>query len=156
MTDGTITVRLAERGDATSLLDVLPQISSRPDSLSATTLGVEESHSYLGEPVGWSGPAKRTPISASWRIGYARHWEKGDALFQGPVLDAAVANDDWKTILTKCPVRESTALDDISAALGFRKMQDYEKAVRYLLAEDDNALAFVRGLFDNLFDQMQG
>ena len=71
-------------------------------------------------------------------------------------LDAAVANGDWKTILTKCPVRESTALADISAALGFRKMQDYEKAVRYLLAEDDNALAFVRGLFDNLFDQMQG
>ncbi len=43
MTDGTIPVRLAERGDVTSLLDVLPQISSRRDSLSATTLGVEES-----------------------------------------------------------------------------------------------------------------
>lgn len=43
MTDSTIAVRLAERGDVASLLDVLPQITSRPDSLSATTLGVDES-----------------------------------------------------------------------------------------------------------------
>ena len=71
-------------------------------------------------------------------------------------LDAAVANSDWETILTKSPVRESSALADIATALGFPKMRDYEKAVRHLLAEDDEALAFVRGLFDNLFDQLNG
>ena len=71
-------------------------------------------------------------------------------------LDAAVANSDWETILTKCPVRDSSALADISTALGFAKMRDYEKAVRHLLAEDDEALAFVRGLFGNLFDQLNG
>ena len=69
-------------------------------------------------------------------------------------LDSAVANSDWETILTKCPVRDSSALADISTALGFRETRDYEKAVRHLLAEDDEALAFVRRLFDNLFEQL--
>ena len=70
-------------------------------------------------------------------------------------LDAAVANGDWETILTKSPVRESSALADISKALGFLTMQDYEKAVRHLLADDDDALSFVRELFDNLFEQLK-
>lgn len=69
-------------------------------------------------------------------------------------LDSAVANNDWEAILTKCPVRESSALADISTALGFRKPRDYEKAVRHLLAEDDDVLAFVRRLFGNLFEQL--
>jgi hypothetical protein len=71
-------------------------------------------------------------------------------------LDAAVANGDWETILTKCPVRESSALSDISSTLGFRKIGDYEKAVRHLLTIDRDALSFVRGLFGNLFDQLDG
>ena len=70
-------------------------------------------------------------------------------------LDAAVANGDWETILTKSPVRESSALADISKALGFLTMQDYEKAVRHLLADDDDALSFVRELFDDLFEQLK-
>ena len=71
-------------------------------------------------------------------------------------LDAAIVNGDWETVLTKCPVRESSALVDISMALGFQRKQDYEKAVRQLLADDDDSLAFVRGLFGNLFDQLTG
>ncbi|WP_370338136.1 AAA family ATPase [Parvularcula marina] len=71
-------------------------------------------------------------------------------------LDAAVEGNDWETILTKCPVRESAALANISSELGFRKIEDYEKAVRRLLAQDDDALTFVRGLFDNLADQLEG
>ena len=70
-------------------------------------------------------------------------------------LDAAVVNGDWETILTKSPVRDSSALADISKALGFLTMQDYEKAVRHLLADDDDALSFVRKLFDNLFEQLK-
>ena len=71
-------------------------------------------------------------------------------------LDAAVASGDWETILTKCPVRDSSALADISTALGFPIKRDYEKSVRHRLAKDDEVLAFVRGLFDNLFDQLNG
>ena len=70
-------------------------------------------------------------------------------------LDTAIENGDWETILTKSPVRESKALADISRTLGFPKKRDYEKAVRHLLAEDDDALSFVRGLFDNLFEQLK-
>ena len=43
MTDSRIVVRLAEEADVSSLLDLLPQITSRPDSLAATTLSVDES-----------------------------------------------------------------------------------------------------------------
>ncbi|RWR05093.1 AAA family ATPase [Paenirhodobacter populi] len=69
-------------------------------------------------------------------------------------LDAAVEGKDWESILTKCPVRESVALANISSALGFRKIEDYEKAVRRLLSQDDHTLTFVRSLFGNLFDQL--
>jgi ABC-type cobalamin/Fe3+-siderophores transport system ATPase subunit len=69
-------------------------------------------------------------------------------------LDAAVARTDWEFILTKCPVRESGALAAISAALGFRKVEDYEKAARHLLSTDKSALHFVRGLFGTLFDRL--
>jgi len=71
-------------------------------------------------------------------------------------LDAAVSANDWETILTRCPVRESPALGRISGTLGFKTIEDYEKAVRHILTTDDDALAFVRGLFGNLFDQMNG
>lgn len=71
-------------------------------------------------------------------------------------LDTAVANGDWEAILTKSPVRESGALTEISSTLGFRNIEDYEKAVRHLLTVDDASLAFVRGLFSNLFDQLDG
>ncbi len=42
ISDSAIAVRLAERGDVASLLNVLPQITSRPNSLSATTLRMDE------------------------------------------------------------------------------------------------------------------
>ena len=57
--------------------------------------------------------------------------------------------------MTKYPVRESSAMVDISSALGFRRVQDYEKAVRHLLAEEDTVLEFVRSLFDDLWQKMQ-
>lgn len=71
-------------------------------------------------------------------------------------LDDAVANDDWETILAKCSVRESGSLLAISRALGFSKKQDYEKAVRHLLATDEGAVASVRELFGDLYDQLSG
>ena len=71
-------------------------------------------------------------------------------------LDAAVVDGNWEVILASCPVRESTALEDISRVLGFRKRQDYQKAVRHLLAEDADALEFVRDLFGDLTTQILG
>ncbi len=71
-------------------------------------------------------------------------------------LDIAIGNGDWEAILMKCPVRESRALSTISAALGFRNKGAYENAVRHLLAEDIEALTFVRALFGDLFDKLQG
>lgn len=70
-------------------------------------------------------------------------------------LDEAVNHNDWGAILTKCPVRESSALSGIVSELGFRKIEDYEKAVRQLLAKDASALAFARSLFGNLLDQLE-
>lgn len=70
-------------------------------------------------------------------------------------LDDAVENNDWEIILTKCPVRESPALNTISKALHFNNETDYQKAVRKLLSTDDSALDFVRGLFGNLFEQLE-
>ncbi|MDE0413753.1 MAG: hypothetical protein OXI47_05405 [Gammaproteobacteria bacterium] len=69
-------------------------------------------------------------------------------------LDAAVSNDDWESILTKCPVRESNALATISTTLGFPNREEYQKAVRQLLATDESALAATRRLFDDLYEQL--
>ena len=69
-------------------------------------------------------------------------------------LKTAVDARDWETILTACPVRETEALDDISKALGFLKVEDYELAVRRLLSDDPTALEFVQGLFGDLPDQV--
>ena len=71
-------------------------------------------------------------------------------------LDAAVKAKDWNAVLTRCPVRESGALDKISTALNFRRTEDYERAVRHLLSSDASALDFVRKLFGDLFDELDG
>jgi ABC-type cobalamin/Fe3+-siderophores transport system ATPase subunit len=65
-------------------------------------------------------------------------------------LDAAVKRRDWLTILTRCSIRECGARNDVTGALGFRTISDYEKAVRQLLTIDRDALAFVRDLFGQL------
>ena len=69
-------------------------------------------------------------------------------------LDDAVRQNDWETLITKCPVKKSSALVDISAALGFRNKDEYEMSVRQLLKTDNDAMCFVRKLFDDLFDRM--
>ena len=69
-------------------------------------------------------------------------------------LDTAVSNVDWEALVTKCPIRESGALAAVSMKLGFAKKQDYEKAVRQILATDEDALELLRGLFDDLHEQL--
>ena len=65
-------------------------------------------------------------------------------------LEEAVESRDWESILVQCPIRESPALDAIVNSLGFTKRQDYQRAVRHLLAQDKDALGFVRSLFGDL------
>lgn len=69
-------------------------------------------------------------------------------------LDEAVREKNWEAIITKCPVRETGALNKISSTLGFARQEDYQKTVRHLLTENEDALLFARGLFDNLFDEI--
>ncbi len=69
-------------------------------------------------------------------------------------LDDAVCREDWEALVRKCSVRESGALTAVSKTLGFLTRGDYEKAVRHLLTHDDESLGLVRGLFGNLFEQL--
>ena len=69
-------------------------------------------------------------------------------------LDDAVKNNDWEALLRMCPVRESSALNNISTTLGFRRRQQYEMAVRHLLAQDSDSRRFVRSLFGDLFERL--
>jgi hypothetical protein len=48
------------------------------------------------------------------------------------------------------PVRETGALISIAQKLGFQTKTQYEGAVRKLMIDDSEALAFIRGLFDTL------
>ena len=71
-------------------------------------------------------------------------------------LNDAVKTGNWVGILTTSPIRESNALDRVSNALGFRKREHYQKAVRHLMTEDPDELAFVRSLFEDLYHKMLG
>ena len=63
-------------------------------------------------------------------------------------------HEDWETILTTCPIRESNALEEVSKKLRFRTQQDYERSVRHLLTEDEEECKWVRALFGDLAAQI--
>ena len=65
-------------------------------------------------------------------------------------LRDAHAAHDLETIIAHYPVRETPALDEIARKLGFTGRQQYEGAVRKLLMDDADALAFARSLFGTL------
>ena len=69
-------------------------------------------------------------------------------------VNAALDNENWEKFLKKCPIRETPARNQIARALGFQKIDDYELSVRRLLATNDDALTFIRGLFDGLYEQI--
>ena len=71
-------------------------------------------------------------------------------------LNKAVEEEDWELILARCSVRESNALEEITKALRFRTREDYQKSVRHLVAEDEQELKFVRGLFGDLSNELLG
>ena len=69
-------------------------------------------------------------------------------------LESAVEQGDWETILTTCPVRESSALEEIAKRLMFGRRQDYERAVRHLLSRERDAREYIRALFGDLSEQI--
>ena len=69
-------------------------------------------------------------------------------------VNTALDNENWEKFLKECPIRETPARNQIARALGFQKIDDYELSVRRLLVSNDDALNFVRGLFDDLYEQI--
>jgi len=65
-------------------------------------------------------------------------------------LLAAKHDNDWLCILTRCPVRETPALDVLAREVGFQNRHQYESAVLQLLREDDSALSEARSFFGTL------
>lgn len=57
---------------------------------------------------------------------------------------------DFLSILKRYPIRETGALDTIASGLQFSSRTNYEKAVIKLLMDDEDALNFVKSLFDTL------
>jgi hypothetical protein len=66
------------------------------------------------------------------------------------LLEKAVQTDDLATVISRYPVRETPALNEIVRKLGFQDRGQYERAVRKLLIDDVDALAFARSLFGSL------
>jgi hypothetical protein len=57
---------------------------------------------------------------------------------------------DLGSIVARYPVRETPALNQIASRLGFQSRRQYEEAVRKMLMDDPDALAFLQGLFGTL------
>lgn len=69
-------------------------------------------------------------------------------------LTRAINERDWTTVVTRCPVRESPALDTIAKGIGLKGRLDYEKAVRQLVIDEEEALTFARSLFAEAFGEI--
>jgi hypothetical protein len=65
-------------------------------------------------------------------------------------IKGLLAAEDVCGVIARYPVRETPALTRIAEQLGFQDREQYEAAVLKLLIDDAEALAFVRGLFDDL------
>jgi ABC-type cobalamin/Fe3+-siderophores transport system ATPase subunit len=68
-------------------------------------------------------------------------------------FDRFVKDNDLKAILERYPLRESGALGRIATAIGLKTRADYEDAVRVLLQEDADAMAFLRSMFGDLVEE---
>jgi ABC-type lipoprotein export system ATPase subunit len=69
-------------------------------------------------------------------------------------LSEAVAAEALTDVIARYPVRETSALEVIAKKLGFQDRVQYEGCVRKLLADDKEALTFVRGLFGTLVQEI--
>lgn len=65
-------------------------------------------------------------------------------------LYAAAQEGDWIRILTRCPIRETPALDAIARAVGLQNRYQYEAAVLQMLRDDRATLNIARSMFGSL------
>lgn len=65
-------------------------------------------------------------------------------------LDQAINDGDLEKVISRYPVRETQMLTEIARRLGFQNRAQYENAVRKLVMDDPDVLAFLRGKFGNL------
>jgi ABC-type cobalamin/Fe3+-siderophores transport system ATPase subunit len=65
-------------------------------------------------------------------------------------LNAAAQAGDWIRILTRCPIRETPALDPIAWAVGLQNRHQYEAAVLKMLQDDITTLNIARSMFGSL------
>jgi len=71
-------------------------------------------------------------------------------------LQYALNTGNLEEIISRYPVRETSALDKIAKeALGFQNRKQYEGAVRKLLIDDKKALTFVKSLFGTLVSDIE-
>ena len=66
----------------------------------------------------------------------------------------AARGKDWVRVLTRCPIRETPALDAIARAVGLRDRFQYESAVLQMLRDEPTMLATARGYFGTLPEEL--
>lgn len=69
-------------------------------------------------------------------------------------LQDALDNGRLEEVIAQYPIRETPALAEIAKKIGFQNREQYEGAVRKLLMDDDEALRFVKSLFDTLVEDV--
>lgn len=69
-------------------------------------------------------------------------------------FDKALANSNLAQLISRYPVRETSALSEIVRCLGFQNRTQYEASIRKLLLDNTDVLAFVRGLFGALSKEL--
>lgn len=77
------------------------------------------------------------------------------ALQEEAEFELLLGNADYDGLIGRYPVRESGMLPRMASALGLKTRNDYENAVRTLVAENDDARSFLRGLFGNLVGELE-
>lgn len=65
-------------------------------------------------------------------------------------LETDLDSGNLASVIAQYPVRETPALAEIARRLGFQNRDQYEGAVRKLLIDDEEAVRFVRSLFNTL------
>ncbi len=135
-------------GDAISRLQdaevsALAAVSLHVDRLSRRAVEKEIREKILRLMPGQPEIAMLAPVNISIDVAVAVRDETNR-------LSACLANKDLLQIVSKYPVRETSALSDIATKLGFQNRRQYEEAVRKLLIDDPTAVAFVKSLFGSL------
>ncbi len=69
-------------------------------------------------------------------------------------LSTALNQGNIELVMSRYPIRETSALNKIASELGFQNRTQYENAVRNALINDEEMLIFVKSLFGSLVDDI--